>query len=158
MHKFSTAPKLQIVPVDQASAKAFIEEHHRHRGSPVGSKFQIAAADKEGIVRGVAVVGRPVARHLDDGWTLEITRVATDGTKNVCSMLYAACWRVARAMGYRKLSTYTLKSEPGTSLMAAGWTVVGEVTARSWHCESRPRVDKYPLQEKLRWEIGGLNE
>jgi len=78
--------------------------------------------------------------------------VATDGTRNACSMLYGAAWRAAKALGYRKLITYTLASEPGTSLRAAGWSVVGEVRGRSWSCASRPRVDKHPLQDKLRWE------
>jgi hypothetical protein len=103
-------------------------------------------------------VGRPVARHLDDGWTVEVNRVATDGTRNACSMLYAASWRAARAMGYRRMVTYTLDTEPGTSLRAAGWKIVGEVTARSWSCPSRPRVDKSPHQGKLRWEPNTLEK
>lgn len=100
----------------------------------------------------MAIVGRPVARGLQDGWTAEVTRVATDGTPNAPSALYGACWRVARALGYRRLVTYTLATEPGTSLRAAGWRVVGEVRGRSWSCASRPRVDRAPAQEKLRWE------
>lgn len=101
---------------------------------------------------GVAVVGRPVARHLQDGWTAEVTRVATDGTRNACSMLYGACWRACRALGWRRLVTYTLDTEPGTSLRAAGWTLVGDAGGGSWSCASRPRVDRHPLQQKLRWE------
>ena len=103
---------------------------------------------------GVAIVGRPVARALADEWTAEVTRVAVlDGVKNGCSMLYGACWRAARALGYRKLVTYTLATEPGTSLRAAGWREVASVRGRSWHCRSRPRVDKHPTQDKLRWEV-----
>jgi hypothetical protein len=115
-------------------------------------KFAIGAHDGDGVV-GVAIVGRPVARGLDDGWTAEVLRVCTLGAQNACSLLYAACWRACRAMGYRKLITYTLKSEPGTSLRAAGWRVVGEVTRRSWHTPSRPRVDRDERQERFRWEV-----
>jgi hypothetical protein len=109
-------------------------------------------ADEAGTVRGVAIVGRPVARSRDDGLTLEVTRLATDGCDNACSALYAAAWRAARAMGYRRIGTYTLKSEPGTSLRAAGWIIIHEVRGRSWSCESRPRVDKYPDEPKFLWE------
>ena len=146
-------PKLQIVPISQSEAIEYIRKHHRHHSPPVGSKYQIAVSDELGEVKGVAMVGRPVARNSDNGWTLEVNRVATDGTKNCCSMLYAACWRVARALGYRKLITYTYQTESGASLRAVGWKVVGKVRARSWYCPSRPRVDKSPLQIKLRWEI-----
>ena len=143
--------EMKIVPISLAEANAFVEQHHRHHGPVVGAKFCIACAEGE-TVHGVAIVGRPVARMLDDGWTLEVTRVATDGARNACSMLYGAAWRTAKALGYRKLITYTLASEPGASLRAAGWRVVGEVRGRSWSCASRPRVDKHPLQQKLRWE------
>jgi hypothetical protein len=103
-------------------------------------------------VCGVAIVGRPVARGLDDGLTLEITRVCTDGTPNAASALYGAARRATFALGYRKLVTYTLASESGISLRASGYRVVGEVQGRSWNCASRPRVDKHPLDNKLRWE------
>jgi len=144
---------MTIVPCELAEANAFVQQHHRHHGPVVGHRYSIAVADDLGVVRGVVIVGRPVARHCDDGWTLEVTRLATDGCKDACSMLYAAAWRAARAMGYRKLITYTLQIEPGTSLKAAGWRCMGTVTARSWDCASRPRVDRYPLQAKLRWEV-----
>ncbi len=142
---------LSIVPVTLDEANAFVCEHHRHHQPVPGAKFCVAVADADQIV-GVAIVGRPVARPLDDGWTLEVNRTCTDGTKNANSMLYGACRRVAFALGYRKLITYTLASESGVSLHAAGWKIVGEVKGRSWHCKSRPRVDKHPLQDKLRWE------
>lgn len=134
-----------------ADARAYVEQQHRHHPAPLSGLFAVGVAEGESV-RGVAIVGRPVARVLDDGWTVEVTRVATDGARNACSMLYGACWRAARALGYRKAITYTLASEPGTSLRAAGWRVVGEVRGRSWSCPSRPRVDKHPLQDKLRWE------
>lgn len=101
---------------------------------------------------GVAIVGRPVSRGRDDGWTLEVTRCCTDGTRNTCSFLYASAWRAARAMGYRRLGTYILASEDGASLRAAGWRIVHEVRGRSWNTPSRPRVDTHPTQGKLLWE------
>ena len=144
--------KLQIVPIFQDEAFAFIEKHHRHHRKPVGSLFQIAAANDTGIV-GVAVIGRPTARKTQDGFTLEVTRLCTDGTANTCSMLYAASWRAAKALGYRRLITYILNTEPGTSLKAAGWKLIGERGGGSWSVKSRPRVDKHPLQKKLLFEI-----
>lgn len=144
-------PALQVVPCTLASAKEFVRQHHRHHRPPVGGLFAVAVAVGADVV-GVAIVGRPVARGLQDEWTAEVTRVATDGTRNACSKLYGACWRAARALGWRRLVTYTLDSESGASLRGAGWSVVGEVRGRSWSCQSRPRVDKHPLQGKLRWE------
>lgn len=143
--------RLRIVPCELDEANAFVERVHRHHPPVIGHKFSLAAALGETVV-GVAVVGRPVARGLDNGLTLEVTRVATDGTRNACSLLYGACRRAAFALGFTKLVTCTLATEPGTSLRAAGWKVVGEVRGRSWSCDSRPRVDKTPHQNKLRWE------
>lgn len=142
---------LAIVPISFAEANEFVRRHHRHHRPPVGCKFCVAVA-AEGAVVGVAQVGRPVSRVLDDGWTLEVNRLCTDGHRNACSMLYAAAWRAARALGYRKLVTYTLREEGGASLRAAGWRVVAETDGGSWSCPSRPRVDTHPLQAKLRWE------
>ena len=144
--------RLTVVPLALDEANAYVARHHRHSNPVVGHKFSLAAAVGGEIV-GVAIVGRPVARGLDDGWTLEVLRVCSTGERNVCSFLYGACWRAARALGYRKVVTYTLKTESGSSLRAAGWSVLGEVNARSWHTPSRPRVDKHPLQERLRWEV-----
>ena len=144
------------VPITLAEANAFVDKHHRHHGRTVGHVFSVAcASDANGPIVGVAIVGRPVARGLQDGWTAEVTRLATDGTKNACSFLYAAAWRAARAMGYLKLVTYILDTERGASLTAAGWKLVAEVRGRSWSCASRPRVDKHPTQGKLRWEVVG---
>ena len=142
------------MPMPLAEANAFVVQHHRHHGRVVGHKFSLAVCAPGGasIVRGVAIVSRPVARGLDDGLTLEITRVATDGAKDACSALYGACRRAAFALGYKRLVTYTLASEGGSSLRAAGYKVVGEVRGRSWSCPSRPRVDKHHLQSKIRWE------
>lgn len=144
--------KLFIVPIFQDEAFYFIEQYHRHHKKPVGSVFQIAVSDGEKIV-GVAVCGRPVSRMTQDGFTLEVTRLCTDGTKNACSILYSACWRVARELGYRKVITYILNTEPGTSLKASGWKLIGERGGGSWNVPSRPRIDKHPLQKKLLFEI-----
>ncbi|HEX3985786.1 MAG TPA: XF1762 family protein [Acidobacteriaceae bacterium] len=146
--------KLRIVPITLREAHAFVAEHHRHHRPAQGGIFAVAVA--EGLqVHGVAVVGRPVARRLqEDGFTAEVTRLATDGAKNACSMLYAACWRAARAMGYLRLVTYILRAEPGTSLRASGWQMVATTReGAGWSRDARPRVDLHPLQAKLRWEI-----
>ena len=143
--------KLELQPITYAEACEFIKQHHSHHLPPQGWKFGIAVNDGEKVV-GVVTVGRPVARHLDNGWTLEVTRCCTDRTKHVASKLYAAAWRASRAMGYKRLITYTLKEEKGTSLVASGWKVIGETSGGSWSCESRPRIDKHPLGQKLLWE------
>lgn len=143
---------LELQPITQREADRFITEHHRHHPPSRGWKFGIAVAS-DGVVVGVIVVGRPVAASFDDGWTAEATRCCTDGTKNAASMLYGAACRAAMAMGYRRLITYTMRSEPGTSLRAAGWTVIARRPARSWAKESgRPRVDRSPVEERQLWE------
>ena len=143
---------LELVPITLKEANAFVEQHHRHHRPVTGHKFSIAASDGEKIV-GVAIVGRPVSRHLDNGLTLEVIRLCTDGTRNACSFLYSAAWRAARNLGYKKLITYILKSEPGSSLKAAGWKCVEECGGLRWTGRSRPEVDLYPAQMKLRFEI-----
>lgn len=144
--------KLTLTPCTLSDASEFVKQHHRHHKPPQGGLFAVAVSDgKE--VRGVAIVGRPVARNLQDGWTAEVTRVATLGDKNACSMLYGACWRAARALGWRKLVTYTLPEEGGASLKASGWKLIGEAGGGSWSVPSRPRVDKHPTQVKFRWEM-----
>jgi len=146
-------PRLHIVPCEFAEAVAFVRQHHRHHRPPVGHKFSLAVADDAGTVRGVCMVGRPVARGNDDGWTLEVTRLASDGCQNACSCLYGAAWRAAKAMGYRRCITYILSDEPGVTLRAAGWKCLGERGGGSWNCKSRPRVDKHPTQKKLLFEM-----
>ena len=142
---------LEICPITLKEANAFVEKYHRHHGPTVGHKFSIGCTDGEKIV-GVAIVGRPVSRYLDDGWTLEVNRLCTDGTKNVCSMLYAAAWRAAKAMGYKKVVTYILESENGTSRKAAGWKCVGKAGGLRWTGKRRPEVELYPAQMKIRFE------
>ena len=143
---------LSLQPIDFDEACTFIAEHHSHHLPPQGWKFGIAVNDGEKVV-GVITIGRPVARNLQDGYTLEVTRCCVDGsTKNAASMLYGAAWRAVKAMGYKRLITYTLAEEKGTSLIAAGWQVIGESKGGSWSREGRPRVDKHPMQGKLVWE------
>ncbi len=142
---------LSIVPISQKEAFLFVKQLHRHHKPPRGSVFQLAAV-KDGEIVGVAIVGRPVARRLQDGWTLEVNRCCTDGTRNACSFLYGAAWRAAKALGYRKLITYTLPAEGGGSLRGAGWTLIGKAGGGSWSSKGRPRVDLHPTQVKFRWE------
>jgi len=147
--------RLVLKPLTIKRAREFVKENHRHSSVPVGGLFAVGAITKESEdLVGVAIVGRPVARLLQDGFTAEVTRLCTDGTKNACSMLYGSCWRAARALGYRRLVTYTQESELGTSLKASGWRVVAEVRAQAWCRPSRPRTDRSVRQKKLRWEAG----
>ncbi|WP_420488845.1 XF1762 family protein [Microbacterium cremeum] len=147
-----TQPRLHIRTISLRDANAFIDLVHRHHKPVAGHKFSLSVVDDEGRVRGVATVGRPVARHRDDGATVEVTRVATDGCPNACSALYGAAWRAAKALGYARLGTYTLVSEPGISLRAAGWQQVHVVRGRSWSAPSRHRTDQHPLEDKILWE------
>jgi hypothetical protein len=139
------------VPLPLREANSFVMAMHRHHKPVVGHKFSIGAM-VDGKIVGVAIVGRPVARGRDDGWTLEVTRLCTDGTKNACSFLYGAAARAALALGYRRIGTYILASEPGSSLKGAGWRLIGEVKGRSWSCPSRPRVEQAGYPNKLLFE------
>lgn len=147
--------KFNVVPCELNAANDFVARFHRHHPPVIGHKFSIGVVVASGELVGVAIVGRPVARRNDDGWTLEVTRCCTDGTKDAASALYGAARRACFALGYRKLITYTLQTEPGTSLRAAGWKIVGEVKGRSWSVPSRPRIDKTAVQgqDKFRWEV-----
>jgi hypothetical protein len=142
---------MNVAPIKFAAAAAFVREHHRHHTPPVGHVFSLSAVS-EGECVGVVIVGRPVARRRDDGQTLEVTRLCTTGHKNACSFLYGAAARAAFALGYRRIGTYILKREPGTSLAAAGWRLIGETPGRSWSVPSRPRDDKHPIEPKLLFE------
>jgi hypothetical protein len=147
---------LELIPVTFREANSYVENFHRHCGSVRGAKFAIGVTDGNGLV-GVVIVGRPLSRHLDDGVTAEVTRVCTQdsGPKNVCSMLYSAAWRAWRAMGGKKIITYTLQVESGASVKAAGWKVLGETKAspNGWSCNVRKR-EWQPIygQAKFRWE------
>lgn len=152
---------LELVPITLREANAFVKRYHRHHKPDRGAKFAIGAG-RDGVVVGVAVVGRPKSRMLQrGGYTVEVTRMASSETgarlanghaTGVCSFLYAACWRAARAIGYRRLVTYTLPEEGGESLRGAGWTCIGEAGGGSWDRKDRPRIDLHPTQGKLRWE------
>lgn len=127
---------LIIVPVSFREACDFIAEHHRHHAPPRGMKFAIGV-EYDGVLVGVATVGRPVARSYDDGLTLEVNRTCTDGTRNANSALYGAAWRAAKALGYCRLITYTQVEESGSSVRAAGWRIVAERPSRgSWAASS----------------------
>lgn len=145
---------IELRPITRDDADAYVRQHHRHHGVPVGALWRHAAHDDAGLLVGVAVIGRPVSRALDDGLTCEVTRLCTDGAPNACSMLYSASRRAAEAKGYRRGLTYILASESGASLRAAGWRPLWAVKGRSWDCQSRPRTDKHPTEDKQAWGWG----
>jgi hypothetical protein len=135
--------QLRIVPVRFEDACGFVATWHRHHQPPVGHRFSIGVATPDGVLRGVAMIGRPVARSYDDGLTLEVNRTATDGTPNANSALYGAAWRATKALGYSRLITYTQDGESGASLRGAGWRTVAQRPARpGWTTPSRPREDR----------------
>lgn len=144
---------MEPVPIHLREANEFVAEHHRHSIPTVGCKFAVGAA-KDGRLVGVAIAGRPVARRLDDGKTLEVLRVCTDGTPNACSFLYARCAKIARLMGYERVITYTLASEGGASLRAVGATPTGPLESHEWGNPNRPRKSQQVYhQPKYRWEL-----
>ncbi len=137
------ATRLHIVPMSFPDACAFVAAHHRHHAPPQGHKLSFGVATAEGRLVGVAIVGRPVNRNLDNRITVEATRVATDGTPNACSALLAAAWRTFRNAGYRRLITYIQDNETGASLRAAGMRLVTTLPARpGWDTPSRPRAER----------------
>lgn len=141
---------LTIRPIHLKAANAYVAAHHRHNIPTVGGKFAVSCYESERLC-GVAVCGRPVSRCLDDGFTLEIYRNCTDGTRNACSKLYGACARVAKAMGYHSVITYTLVSEFGTSLRASGFTCEGLAGGTVWTGSRRRNYYISPPEHKLRW-------
>lgn len=144
---------MEAVPLHLRQANEFVTQYHRHNNPTVGGKFALGAA-LDGKVVGVAIAGRPVCRRLDDGKTLEVLRVATDGTSNACSFLYSRCARVARLMGYSKIITYTLTSEGGASLRTVGAKPTGSLESHEWGNPNRPRRSQDVYHEpKYRWEL-----
>lgn len=145
---------LRVVPIRFNDACAFIEAWHRTHRAPRGLVFCLGAADNADTLVGVAVAGRPIPRAYQDGLTLEVTRAATDGTRNSNSFLYAAAWRAAKALGYRRLITYTQAGESGDSLRGAGWRVLAERPPRpGWNVPSRPRDNgSYVSTARTLWE------
>lgn len=147
--------RYKIVPISLKESRAFQDEHHRHNVGAKGHKFSIGL-EKDGQLVGCATCGRPVSRKQDDGKTLEITRVCIDGVqKNANSMLYGACVRAGKAMGYTSIITYTLLTESGASLKAAGFESEGVMryNKNGWDMPSRPRqmAERYPAEPKIRW-------
>lgn len=141
---------MRIVPLTLKEANAYVTEHHRHHKAVVGHKFSIGVT-VDGKLVGVAICGRPVSRYLDDGYTLEVNRLCTDGTKNACSFLYSAAARIAKEMGYRRIITYILQSETGASLRASGWVLDGEAGGKMWTGKRTPDEPLYPQEMKWRW-------
>ena len=147
--------KLRPVPIVLREANDFVEQYHRHNKRTQGGRFAIGATTGESLV-GVAIVGRPIARLLDDGYTVEVTRccVLDESPKGTCSFLYGRCWRIWQQMGGTRMVTYTLQTESGSSLKGAGWKIVGEnVIGGGWNREGRER-NWQPIygQLKFRWE------
>lgn len=146
-------PRLAIVPTSLREANAFVAEHHRHN-RPVAAGVCVVAVTADDRLCGVAIIGRPVARKLEDGFTAEVRRVCTDGTPNACSILLRAAWRAVKALGYRKVITYTLPEEGGASLRAAGFKLVTDRAGGGrWNGPGRPAADTHPLGYKCRWEL-----
>ena len=153
---------LQIKPVSLKEANEYICMYHRHHSKVQGHKFSIGCFDN-GRLCGVAVCGRPVSRHLDDNETIEVTRLCTDGTYNACSILYGRCARIVKEMGYKRIITYIIKEETGTSLLASGWVLdADDVGGGDWSkCERREKYKqlklfddepKYPKGKKKRYK------
>jgi len=142
---------VKIVPLELKALNALVESLHRHHKPVQGHRFSIGV-EHDGKIVGGCSVGRPVARAVPHATTLEVTRLVTDGTKNACSALYSAAARVGKELGYAKIQTYILASEPGTSLRAAGWSREAAVSGRDWNCPSRKgrRTDQ-PQEDKARW-------
>jgi hypothetical protein len=143
-------PELSHRPLHLREANDFVTQLHRHHQKVQTHKFSIGAY-LDGKMVGVVITGRPCSRYLDDDKTAEVSRLCTDGSRNVCSYLYAVAARVAKEMGYRSIQTYILEEEPGTTLKAAGWINEGVCGGTSWNNATRKRVDKHPLGKKQRW-------
>lgn len=158
MTKPAGATKLYVVTVHKERASEYITFMHRHHLPLDFGSYSLAVCDPEGMVHGVAIIGRTTSQHMKlpnipNEWIQEVRRVATDGTKNACSALYGAAWRMVREMGYRALISYTLPEEGGSSLMALGWDLVEDVGGNSWAHRSKRGFDVHPVGKKLRWQI-----
>lgn len=140
---------MEIVPITLKAANEYVARYHRHHKPTVGCKFSIGC-EESGQLVGVAICGRPVSRRLDNGSTLEINRLCTNGTRNACSKLYGACVRIAREMGYSKVITYILASEDGASLKASNFVCEGEAGGTMW-TGSRKRDNGVPQEKKQRY-------
>lgn len=145
--------RFHVIPLELAEANALVAQWHRHHQPCQGHRFSLGVVDADGTLHGAAVIGRPVARLAGSPRdVLEVVRLVTDGTENCCSILYAAAARAGHAMGYRRIQTYILDSERGTSLRAAGWTDEGEAGGGQWkHTDGKARRTDQPTETKRRW-------
>lgn len=142
---------MDVVPMTLRAANSYVAERHRHHKPSRGHKFSIGLMVENKLI-GVAICGRPVARGSDNGFTLEVSRLCTDGSANACSKLYGACARVAKEMGYKKIQTYILESEPGISLKASGWKLEAVTAGGQWkYAGGKPRRTDQPIEPKQRW-------
>ena len=141
---------MKAVPLERKEAGEFVERLHRHHDPVMRDRYRIGC-EQDGKLVGVVQVGNPVARALCDGKTLEVVRLCTDGTRNVCSFLYSSAARVARELGYSKIITYILDTESGDSLKASGWHKEADIHGHAWGCPSRPRKTTAPVCDKQRW-------
>ena len=147
---------LKLVPISIREANLWVAHHHRHNRPPQGALFSLGV-EQDGQLVGVALVGRPVGRGLQDGRTVEVTRVCTDGTRNACSFLYGRARRAAAALGYERVVTYTRQDESGASPRAAGFEQMAMLEARSWAEEytevgGKGRHDQSSPAPRIRWE------
>ena len=143
---------LRVVPLDLQQANRLITMWHRHHPPAVGHRFSLGAIDDSGVAHGAVIVGRPVSQHSGPAHQVaEVTRLVTDGTRNACSILYAAAARAARHMGFARIQTFILAAEPGTSLKASGWVSEGATGGNSWG--SRPGRNPSSLGPKERWVL-----
>jgi len=146
-------PRLHVIPLELTEANALVAMWHRHHQPSQGHRFSLGAIDDHGALHAAVIVGRPVARLAGSPRdVLEVVRLVSDGTPNACSVLYAAAARAGLAMGYRRIQTYILDAEPGTSLKASGWRSEGDAGGGQWkHTDGRPRRTDQPTGMKERW-------
>lgn len=145
---------LRVIPLELDEANAFVDVLHRHHQPAVGHRFSIGCITDDGKLHGAAICGRPVARMVSKREVLEVARLVTDGTYNACSILYAAAARAGKALGYRRIQTYTLPSEGGASLRASGWIEEGDAGGGQWvHTDGKPRRTDQPTDVKTRWAL-----
>ena len=147
--------ELRVVPLELKEANKLVEQWHRHHKPAQGHRFSLGVVDSAGVIHGAAIIGRPVARLAGSPKeVLEVVRLVTDGTKNACSILYAAAARSGKAMGYNKIQTYILEEESGTSLKASGWKCEGAAGGGQWkHTDGKPRRTDQPIGIKSRWAL-----
>ena len=153
MSKPSGSTRLYVVPLELAEANRLVALWHRHHKPSQGHRFSLGVIDGDGVLHGAAIIGRPVARLAGSPRdVLEVVRLVTDGTVNACSILYAGAARAGLAMGYKRIQTYILEEEPGTTLTAAGWTCEGEAGGGQWkHTDGKARRTDQPVGMKSRW-------